>query len=391
NNYYFQDLSNYYFSWEILKNGESIKSGTIKNINIQPQNSKSVLIPVNSVQTDQNSEYLLNIACHLKNETKWAPENHEIAFEQFILQEFKNKICEKSIKNENRLFVEEKDDYVNIIGSNFSLIFSKTKGVITSIMLNKKEIIKQGPEINLWRAPTDNDKGGWNNSFYLRWREAGIDSINKEVKSIQVNKSENEVEVVVNEELIAKAGKYECSTTYKIMGNGLISVENNINTRDSFPPLPRIGNLLKLSTDLINTEWYGRGPHENYPDRKFSAKIGLYNKKVNEHYVPYIKPQEYGNKTDTRWLKIISDDEYGIKLIFPEPLNFSIHEYSLENLSNANHTIDLKKADYLSLYIDFKQAGLGGDDSWSPRTHREFQIKENEFQFTYYIKLIENN
>lgn len=168
------------------------------------------------------------------------------------------------------------------------------------------------------------------------------------------------------------------------MGDGRILVENRLLVPESIPPLARVGLRTALPNSFDAIEWYGRGPYESYEDRKESAFVGIYSGTVEEQHFPHVMPQENGNKTDVRWVKIMSDK--GAVCFTGVPLiNFNIQNYSDEALNESKNTHELIRGDKTYLHIDFRQMGLGGDDSWSPKVHREFLLNNYEYYFSFVI------
>ncbi|MEO1655978.1 MAG: beta-galactosidase small subunit, partial [Bacteroidota bacterium] len=174
-------------------------------------------------------------------------------------------------------------------------------------------------------------------------------------------------------EIITSQSPLPFKIIYTIYNTGDLLVNLNLEVPEDCPPLPRVGIKTQMSPPFEDVYWYGRGPHESYWDRKQGAALGRYGGKVSEQFTPYIKPQEYGNKSDVRWATMSKLGGLGL-MIAGNNLNFSIHEYSLKNIEEAAHIFDLQKTNTQYLYVDYQQMGLGGDDSWNPRTHPEFLL-----------------
>ncbi len=156
-----------------------------------------------------------------------------------------------------------------------------------------------------------------------------------------------------------------------------------------FAGYQRIATEWLLEKEYDRVTWYGRGPHENYIDRKEGARFGLYESAVRDLYFPYVKPQENGNRSDVYWLTIRNEKNIGLLVKGMPSFEFSATHYSLENLTNARHTTDIKDASYTTLNIDYRQAGLGGDNSWQPRTHPEYQLRNGKYRFSHTIKPVD--
>ena len=156
------------------------------------------------------------------------------------------------------------------------------------------------------------------------------------------------------------------------------------------PVLPKIGLTTKVSSKFSNFEWYGRGPYENYPDRKIGSLIDRYQHNIDELYFPYIRPQENGNRTDVRWLSFSDSDGTGVIVFGDQNFNFSAQRFSLENLTNAKHTNELRQDNSININIDHKMMGLGGDDSWNPRTHDEYLIHPGKYNYSYLFRFCDD-
>ena len=175
-----------------------------------------------------------------------------------------------------------------------------------------------------------------------------------------------------------------------MQGDGKIIVENWFNIPDEIPPLARVGLRTALPSNYNKVEWYGRGPHESYDDRKESAFVGIYKGKVENQHFMHVMPQENGNKTDVRWVKAISDNS-AVRLSGMPLINFNIQNYSTEALNNSkpsgvSPSDNPERGDKTWLHIDFKQSGMGGDNSWQPRTHREHLLENKEYYYSFTIE-----
>ncbi|MGB3617721.1 MAG: beta-galactosidase small subunit, partial [Catalinimonas sp.] len=169
--------------------------------------------------------------------------------------------------------------------------------------------------------------------------------------------------------------------TYTIYGSGDVVIDHRIEMPADFPVLPRVGVRMHLPAAVSRMTWFGRGPHESYPDRKSSAAVGLYSGAVRDQFVPYGRPQENGNKSDVRWAAFTTPEGRGLFVAGDTLLHVSAHHYTLENLTAAAHPTDLEDGPDVTVNLDLHQAGLGGDDSWSPRTHPEYQITPGTFRY----------
>ena len=178
-------------------------------------------------------------------------------------------------------------------------------------------------------------------------------------------------------------------TTYKIFANGDLEVFNEIDADGAnLPEMPRFGMKMQLSDVLKNLQWLGKGPHENYQDRNRSAFVDVYESTVIEQYFPYVRPQENGYKTDTRWLVLTDHQGIGLKITGMPMFEFSALNYSIDDLDqgtkkNYRHTNDLELRDFVELMVDYKQMGVGGDDSWWARPHKQYQIPAAKYSYSF--------
>ncbi|MBD3267341.1 hypothetical protein GF373_11795, partial [bacterium] len=173
-------------------------------------------------------------------------------------------------------------------------------------------------------------------------------------------------------------------STYTIFGNGEILVDTNIDPVGDLPPLPRLGMNMTIPGQYNTFTWFGRGPHENYCDRNTSAPVGRYQGSVDDQFVPYIKPQENGNKTDVRWVALTDEEGYGLLAIGQPTFETSAHHYTARDMADARHPVDLHYHDNIFLNLDYKQMGVGGDDSWTPLTvHPPYRVMPEHIQFRF--------
>ncbi len=383
NLYNFINLDFLTMDWRILENGRIIQSGNVKKVDVPPSAEAPLLLPVHAPDTTSGHEYDLGLSFKLNKDMPWAEKGYELAWEQFAIAGQGTSIKPPAAQSE--IQVTEGAKNIDISGENFELQFSKDSGTFT-LEQNGKTLVRSGVLFNVWRAPTDNDDGGGEKSFGARWRRAGLDEAEFKPGTVQLEKKENRALITVAGRMALMDGGIDYTIKYTVDGSGRITVDNRIECTGEVPPLPKVGNQMFLPKSMDKVQWYGRGPHESYWDRKTGARIGIFRAAVEELYFPYVKPQENGNRTDVRRLMIKDLAGDGIKITAQPLVNFSAHHYTLENLTNAEHTVDLKKAGYITLNVDLRQHGLGGDDSWNPRTHPEYQLTDDSYRYQYIIE-----
>ena len=372
-------------AWIVTENGKVAQEGTLSDIDITPGSVKEIRIPFDASSFDKTAEYLLKIEFSLARKTAWASKGHLLAWDQFELQKADPLVL--SSNSDLKLDVLEDTKAVKVSGEDFTAIFSKTEGALTSYTLKGKQMLTAALIPNFWRVPTDNDGGGYagGNKMPIRlgiWKDAGQ---KRKTDSIEVDKmGKNVVIVTVNATLNANDSKL--ITTYHVYGDGKIHVKNALLPGEGLPNIPRIGMQMKMPNRYATMKWYGRGSHESYWDRKTGAAVGTYKEKVTEPDHVYVRPQENGNRTDVRWMTLTDKLGRGIKITGMPLLSVSAWPYSMEDLAGAWHPYEIPERDFITLNIDYKQMGVGGDNSWGAKTHPEYTLPAKEYEYEFVIE-----
>ncbi len=388
NNYDFTNLSDFDFSWKIMSDGEILFWENLPEINLAPHDSTIIILNLPKIYFQPCTEYFLTISARLKSKSELLPKGHEVAFQQFKLPVFiKNKKNDIKSFPPIRLIQTKEEIFIN--GNDFDIKFDKQKAMLSSLVYNDKELILEGLKPNFWRAPTDNDLGNNMPARCACWENAGNNLKTQSINVKQVSNRQIEIDVVSEIEDLNS----EYLTNYKIFGNAEIIVSSRIITNDStLPELPRFGMSMILPKSFCNISWFGRGPHESYEDRKTGAPVGLYKASVWEQYFPYVRPQENGNKTDVRWLSLTDNEGVGLLVCGLPLISTSAHQFSMDELKHPGkqkpqrHRNDIKPGEIISLNIDFKQMGVGGDNSWGARTHPEYTLPAGEYFYSFRIR-----
>ncbi|WP_439185364.1 glycoside hydrolase family 2 TIM barrel-domain containing protein [Carboxylicivirga taeanensis] len=384
NRRFFKDLSDVLLSWELLKDGKVVKSGQFELGAIAPQAEQEFKIGYGELE--ERAEYYLNISAINRVSRPFIAIGHELAKEQFQL----SKGSLKKLVNESQLTlnVEENENQFIVEGKDLGISFSKVSGALSSYVLNGYELIKSPLVPDFWRAPTDNDFGNDMPERYKVWKEAVAKAELKKVSKTQIS----DKEVLIESEIKLPSVEGILSVDYRIFGNGQIDVAYTFNAlADSLPEIPRIGMVMQLDKQIDNLQFYGRGPWENYTDRKTASFIGVYESKVEEQYFPYGRPQENGHKTDVRWLSLQNQTGMGLKIVaINQPLEFNALHIATGQLDpglkkQLRTPLDVKEGDFVELHIDHKMMGLGGDDSWGSKPHKPYLMEANQeykYEFT---------
>jgi beta-galactosidase len=402
NKYDFTNLSEFIFDWEVVSDGSVIQSGKLSIPDLKPRQETIVKIPVGKIIPAPGAEYFLNLRASRSEGWNLVPENHVYATAQFKLPAE----GEPLMADQEKLTVlqtKNSGNKLEVSGTGLKIIFNLEKGQMESYNFNGKELILKAPEPDFWRPPTDNDYGYRMDRKYGIWKKAGE---NTAVTKANISQPElGKVVVLFKYDIKGPDGEKiaDFSTTYMILGSADVIIDNSfVKISDKLPEIPRMGMQMQLPVEYSNLKWLGRGPHENYSDRKTSAEVGLYESTVADQYVPYIRPQENGYKTDTRWLTLTDDNGTGI-LISGNPLFCfaalnNIHddfespgklsEYRKDAKTANTHTINVKPRELINLNIDLGQMGVGGDNSWGAQIHTEYRLLEKKYEYSFRLRPI---
>lgn len=402
NLYDFTNLNQFDFTAVIKANGTVLKTIHLKDIDVETHTSKLVRIPLNELNFKENTEYFIEFSARTK--TKWSllAKGYEVAREQLFLSKKLQKKETTPTDNGKHLQIANGTSNFTIHNKDINIAFDKKNGQITSYIFKGQEYLKskKGPQINFWRAPTDNDLGSKMQHRNIGWKDA---TLNARVTSFEYKKIDNNsLQIRVHYQL--PAVKTTHTTTYTINGNGVIKVDNTLHPSEYKADVPRIGMRMQIPKDFSTVTYYGRGPWENYQDRKTSTFVDVFKTTVSDFYVPYVRPQENGNRTDVRWMALMNSENNGLLVASPSQKGLNISALHMPNEdfditddlnykkdnTNANfskHTIDIKEQNLIQLNIDLEQRGLAGDDSWYSKPQEKYQIKGTK-KHTYSFYLI---
>ena len=387
NIYDFTNLNTLDFSYTLLKNGVEIADGKLPVLDVEPYTTKTVNIDLPKFD-DANAEYHVNIYAKTKTGTDLVPSGHTVAYEQFEVQ--KGQFNFGINKSSDELIVGEDAEKILISSKDIKVAFNKATGVLNELDYGNGNVILKGIQANFWRPTTDNDYGFKMPKKMGVWKEATKNQGFVDIKQ-ETDASGNSV-VTANYKLAAVNGALQM--VYTINSEGTILVNTTMSgINGELPVLPRFGNNLVINNEFSNVAWFGRGPHENYQDRNTSALVGLYKASVSDLYFPYIRPQENGYKTDTRWITFTNESGNGIKVTAENLVSFSAHhqyndDFDAGEDKRQRHTTDIEKRDLVNINIDYKQMGVGGDTSWGRMPHKEYQIEADNLSYSYTIKAV---
>jgi len=379
NKYDFLSLDFFNISWQVTADGRVIQNGMLPKIKLAPQKTKDVKIPFTQPELEPGREYLLKINFTLADDCLWASKDFLMAWDQFKLPFKGPQIAEEMAENMPEIELVKTEKAIIIKGDIFELKIGKSSGVIESYKFQEKQLIARPLAPNFWRAPTDNDNGNRMPRRQSIWRLAGPGMITQKTEAVRAGPAKIEVRV----ESLLPAGKSELILLYTIYGSGEVLVESSFKPGMALPNLPRFGMQMGMPGEFKTLTWYGRGPHESYWDRKTGAAVGLYSGKVKDQVHPYIMPQETGNKTEVRWFKLTADTGAGLLVTGQPYLSISAWPFTMEDLETAEHTFALRERDFITVNIDYKQMGVGGDNSWGARPHAEYSLPAKAYSYKF--------
>jgi beta-galactosidase len=386
NKYQFISLSGFEASWLLTENGNPIDSG-ILNLRrpINARGTGMATVPYKIEHPKAGAEYFLRISYKQKGKTLWADKGFEVASTQVRLPVNTPPVLQDEIKQP--LNTVQDAQTLLVSGKGFSVVFDKKTGFISKLIKNGTNLLAEGgsPKLHLWRASHRNDDE-W---AYRQWEKYGITSLQYNLVDFKVEQVDNFTVKVIS---LTKAdgkegfGVYH-TATYLVKGDGSVKVDNSVQFVGLPVNLARIGVRMLLDKRLDSMTYFGRGPQENYSDRKSAADIGLYELKVNDQY-EYEKPMERGNHEDVRWAKVSGNDMPVMLVKADENLmQVSALPYTDEQMQPVEYKIDLPASTFTALCVSTKTMGVGSA-SCGPRPLEQFQVFARPASFTYTINLL---
>ncbi|MES2329702.1 MAG: glycoside hydrolase family 2 TIM barrel-domain containing protein [Bacteroidota bacterium] len=384
NNFSFSDLSGYAFVWILQKNGTEISRG---NFDVQAVEGTQKDVQLNIPPVNTDAEYMLSVFAYTRKNNELIAAGHEVAREQFGSNT--NQFFTTKTKSENKLEITKNANSLQFTMGDITGRFNTRSGKMMSYTFKGVSIINGFPDPYFWRAPTDNDFGNQMPERLSVWRNAAT---NQKVISVTVGDQSGDGLPIEVKTLLTDINTIY-TTNYLIMNNGSVKVEASIDMgNNSLPEMPRFGMRLQLPKTQTNIRFYGRGPWENYQDRNTAAFVGVYEQQLKDQFVSnYIRPQENGYRTDVRWVELYNEKNVGLKITGTQPISFSALPYADEDLdpgmSKKNqHPSDLNERNFITLHIDLKQRGVGGDNSWGAYPHEPFLLKDKQYRYSYIME-----
>jgi len=388
NGFFFTNLGLFDLQWRLLEDGVEVQSGSLPAPGVEPRGWGVVHLPVAQPQLKPGAEYWLRVSLHLRQKTLWAEAGHEIAWEQFRIP---YRVASPPLVVPDptaKLQVTESEKVLTIRGGTFEVVFDRLSGMMTSLVYNGKPVVRdeedgvRGPALDVFRAFTDNEE-----RLAADWYKVGLDKLRPELRSFEVKPiSDSQVQVLTEIQYHgAEATGFTHRCVYTVCGNGWIHVANDIRPYGELPILPKLGvrmTVMRGHEDLI---WYGRGPQENYPDRKSGYPVGLWRSTVADQCFLYVRPQETGNHEDVRWLALLDKDGDGLLVTADEILSFSALHYTAVDLDKANHIHELVPRANVILCLDARVLGLG-NGSCGPMVLERYYVRPEPVRFGFTLR-----
>ena len=384
NENFFKDTADYEFEWRLVKNGEIIKSDSFI-LNVSPQSKVSFDLSDTLNSLKKNNEYFINFYARTKTTLPLIGKGHLVASEQIKIQA--GNLYSFSTNNSGQFKASNSESSTIVTLNNNTLKFDK-QGYLSSFKHNHIELLKAPLKINLWRAPTDNDFGSKLPAQGKLWKTATRNQIGQGINILE--QTENSIRL--QQEILLPEVNSSATYTYTLNAKGELRVELdfNYNGDGKIREIPRMGSNFQMPAQFDQVTYYGRGPHENYWDRKSSAYMGIYSGEVADLGFAYIRPQENGNRSDLRWVTLTNKNGQGIKVHGLSKFDFSAHhqlqaDFDPGKSKAQRHYIDIIQRDLVNINIDFRQSGVGGDNSWGAKALEQYLLKPKNYSYSFVL------
>ena len=395
NENFFRDLSNYALAWSLEEDGVETQNGTIADLDVPAQQTRTFTIPYDRSKIT-GKEVFLNIDFRLKNAEPLLTAGQVVAYAQLpvVTKQACEGGCSKMLaeghgKKKMKL-AAKKDNVIAVTTPNLTFKLDRTTGLISEYAYNGKSMLGEGGTLkpNFWRAPTDNDMGAGLQKKFKVWKNPQMNLKNIDVKK---DKKANTVTIVTSFDMPEVQGQMDI--TYLVFANtGAVKVTEDFKATEGakVSDMFRFGMLLQMPYSMEKSTYYGRGPIENYSDRKDCMRIAIYNDEADNQYFPYIRPQESGTKSDIRWWKQTDATGLGLQVKSCAPFYASALHFDTEELDDGDekeqrHSFDLKKSKFTNLFLDAAHMGVGGENSWGAWPLEKYRVHYGNKTFNFVL------
>ena len=393
NENFFRDLSNYALAWSLEEDGVETQNGTIADLDVPAQQTKNFTIPYDKSKI-KGKEVFLNIDFRLKEAEPLLTAGQVMAYAQLpvVTKQACSGDCSKMLAQGNgkkkMKLAAKKDNVVAVTTPNLTFKIDRSTGLISEYAYNGKSLLGEGGTLkpNFWRAPTDNDMGAGLQKKFKAWKNPQMNLKNIDVKK---DKKTNSVTILTSFDMPEVQGQMDI--TYVVFANtGAVKVTEDFKATEGakVSDMFRFGMLMQMPYTMEKSNYYGRGPIENYSDRKDCMRIGVYTDDADNQYFPYIRPQESGTKSDIRWWKQTDATGLGLQVKSCTPFYASAIHFDTEELDDGDdkeqrHSFDLKKSKFTNLFLDSAHMGVGGENSWGAWPLEKYRVHYGNKTFTF--------
>jgi beta-galactosidase/beta-glucuronidase len=381
NRYHFVTLAHLSGEWKLMCDGVELNRGTIAPLSTAPGSEDVIDIPISRNLLQSPGEYWIHVRFVLGGDTPWAEAGHEIAWADLIMPTTTDSLTRSADDSTELRPLQAEETKLELIirGHDFRITFDKLTGWISAWKVQNESLLLSGPKLNLWRAPVDNDvhlskewiKAGYNR-LVATVRKFTVDQINEDVCRLKV-----ELTLGARGEGLA----FRSFIEYELDRSGQVNIEATLESLKELPSLPRFGLELRMPDGYDNLTWFGKGPHECYPDRNEAGKLGVYSGTVEEQFVPYERPQDNGNKSAVRWSEITDKRGHGLQFKGEQPFEMSVHHYSTEDMTIADHVHLLTRLDETIIKLDAGHSGIGNHSCGYAPTMEKYLLSSKEQKF----------
>ncbi|HED65935.1 MAG TPA: DUF4981 domain-containing protein [Planctomycetes bacterium] len=388
NRFAFTNLSDFEARWSVREDGRTIQAGKLAALTIAPGETETASIPIEPWERRPGTESFLRVSFHLRTAEPWAPAGFEIAADQLPLPGPTPPPVHTNLGLLPPLRLEREGGRTTILGDGFRIVFDDSAAAIVAwegagrSLLAGVRARPPGPLLNVYRAPVNNDR------YCLRpWEQEELWHLERAVDSFEVEPIAPGLLQVraTTTERGRGAAHFEVRSTWTILGDGTVHTAMNVVPRDAPSVLARVGVSMHLAGALEELEWFGRGPLENYPDRKTGSEIDRFVSSVSDQFVPYIDPQECGAKCDVRWVALRDGEGAGLLVAAATPFSFTALHQTSRELALARHPGDLPAREDTVLSIDAAVNGLGGA-SCGPRPMARYLLRAEPLAFSFWMR-----
>ncbi len=379
NHYDFSDISHLSITWKVEADGRWVTAGALPTPAISPGKTLDLDLPLNLPAIISCEKLILTVSLSLAAATSWAPSGHEVAWAQVELPASTPPPASKLPIRPLR--IDRSAASIQITAPDDELVVDTVRGLLRSWTHQGSPVLSTGPRLNLWRAPTDNDRlDGYTLKADKAWRDAYLHLLQHRTESVETSDRCITIKSVISPP--SRFIRLHATYIYTLANDGSLTIETTGTFEGGWPPtVPRIGLQLALPADYAKATWLGRGPGESYPDTKQACKIGLWSLSIDQLFTNYVYPQENGNRSDVTWATLNRENGTGLKVHGNQPFNFSAHRYTTDDLDRARHPFELTPRDFVTLNLDMAQNGIG-TASCGPGPLEQYLLKPEPFRFS---------